>query len=44
MNLVSNINMSYAVQFLPKNLPCQPITLQEKEWAKKLNSNKAQEY
>ena len=44
MNLVSNINISYAVWFLPKNLPCQKITLQEKEWAKKLNFNKDQEY
>ena len=44
MNLVSNINISYAVWFLPKNLPFQPITLQEKDWAKKLSFNKAQEY
>ena len=37
--------MGYAVWFLPKNLPYQPITyLKEKEWAKKLHCNKAQEY
>ena len=30
--------------FLPKNLPFQPITLQEKDGRRNLSCNKAQEY